>query len=129
MLRSLLALVIAFGAVASAVAFPPFQKQFLAQYADGTDEAFTKLAKDDAKCFVCHQGKNKKNRNPYGQALSELIGKKDQKNADKIHSALEEVAAKPSNPEDPESPTFGELIEEGKLPGGDLDAVKAEPKK
>ena len=127
MLRSLLALVVAFGAVASAVAFPPFQKQFLIKYADGTDEAYTKLAKDDAKCFVCHQGKKRKNRNPYGEALAELIGKKDQKDTDKIVAALEEVAKKPSNPEDPDSPTFGELIEEGKLPGGDLDAVKAEP--
>jgi hypothetical protein len=129
MLRSLLALMIAFGVVASAVAFPPFQKQFLAKYADGTDEAFTKLAKDDAKCLVCHQGKNKKNRNPYGAALAEFIGKKDQKDTDKIIAALEKVAEQSSNPEDSEAPTFGELIEEGKLPGGDLDAVKADPKK
>lgn len=129
MLRSLLALVVAFGAVASAVAFPPFQKQFLVKYADGTDEAYTKLAKDDAKCLVCHQGKNRKNRNAYGQALAELIGKKDQKDVDKIVAALEEVAKKSSNPEDSKALTFGELIEEGKLPGGELDAVKAEPAK
>jgi hypothetical protein len=127
MLRSLLALVIAFGAVASAVAFPPFQKQFLIKYADGTDEAYTKLAKDDAKCLVCHQGKKRKNRNSYGEALSELIGKKDQKDTDKIVAALEEVAKKSSNPDDPDAPTFGELIEEGKLPGGDLEALQAEP--
>ncbi|QDV72625.1 hypothetical protein [Botrimarina mediterranea] len=129
MLRRLLALMVVAGVIAPAVAFPPFQKQFLAKYADGTDEAFTKLAKGDAKCFVCHQGKSKKNRNPYGQALAELIGKKDQKDTDKIVAALEEVAKKPSNPKDSKSPTFGELIEEGKLPGGDLDAVKAEPAK
>lgn len=117
------------GVIAPAVAFPPFQKQFLAKYADGTDEAFTMLAKDDAKCFVCHQGKNKKNRNPYGAALAELIGKKDQKDTDKIIAALEKVASQSSNPEDSTAPTFGELIDEGKLPGGDLDTVKAEPKK
>ena len=129
MLRRLLALMVIAGVIAPAVAFPPFQKQFLAKYADGTDEAFTKLAKSDAKCLVCHQGKSKKHRNPYGEALSELIGKKDQKNADKIVSALEEVAKKPSNAEDPASPTFGDLIAEGKLPGGDLEALKAEPAK
>lgn len=129
MLRRLLALMVIAGVIAPAVAFPPFQKQFLAKYADGTDEAFTKLAKDEAKCLVCHQGKNKKNRNPYGAALAEFIGKKDQKDTDKIVAALEKVATQSSNPEDSEAPTFGELIDEGKLPGGDLDAVKAEPKK
>ncbi len=127
MLRSLLALMIALGVVAPAAAFPEFQKQFIAKYADGTDEAYTELVKKEAKCWVCHQGKKKEPRNPYGEALEEFLGKKDKKNVEKIVTALEEVAKKSSNPEDPAAPTFGELIEEGKLPGGELDALKAEP--
>lgn len=127
MLRSLLALMVALGVVAPAAAFPDFQKQFFAKYADGTDEAFTDLCKKEAKCFICHQGKKKKNRNPYGQALHEHLGKKDKKDVEKILAALDTVAEQSSNPDDPDAPTFGELIAEGKLPGGDLDTAKEEP--
>lgn len=131
MLRSSLMLVAAvavvFGAVAPAAAVKPFLDEFVDMYADGTDETFTELVKKEAKCWVCHQGKKKGNRNPYGEALGELLSKKDSKNKEKIVAALEKVADEKSNPDDPDSPTFGELIEEGKLPGGDLETVKAEP--
>ena len=126
MLRLSLALVVTLAFAGPAAAFPDFQKQFFAKYAD-TDSEFSDLAKE-AKCFVCHQGKkSKKNRNAYGQALHEHIGKKDRKDEEKILAALETVAAEKSDPEDESSPTFGELIAEGKLPGGDLDAAKQEP--
>ena len=42
----------------------------------------------------------------------------DAKNVEKIKKALEEVAALSSDPSKPDAPTFGKLIEEGKLPGG-----------
>ncbi|TWT99426.1 hypothetical protein Pla108_03640 [Botrimarina colliarenosi] len=126
MLRSLLALVVALGIVAPAAAFPDFQKQFIAKYADGTNEAFTADVKD-AKCWVCHQGKKKDNRNAYGEALHEYLGKKDRKDIEKIVESLDKVAAQSSNPDDPEAPTFGELIAEGKLPGGSLEEAKQEP--
>ena len=35
--------------------------------------------------------------------------------------ALEDVAALPSDPAKADSPTFGKLIEEGKLPGGNAE--------
>ncbi|TWT47824.1 hypothetical protein [Botrimarina hoheduenensis] len=109
-----------------AEAFPQFQKEFLTKYADGTDAAFTDTAKE-AKCFVCHQGKNKKNRNAYGQALEAYLGKKDKKDVEKIVAALETVAAESSNAEAEGAPTFGELIAEGRLPGGTLEEAQQEP--
>ena len=106
-----------------ALAVPQFQKEFLAKYAD---EAYADLAKE-AKCFVCHQGKNKKNRNPYGEALHQYLDKKDKKDVEKIQNALETVAAESSDPSDPNAPTFGELIAQGQLPGGSLEDAQQEP--
>lgn len=126
MLRALVAFAVVGGVVTPAAAFPQFQKQFIEKYADGSDKEYTELV-DDAKCFVCHQGKKKNNRNPYGEALHEYIGKKDRKDDAKIQDALAKVAEQSSNPEDPAAPTFGELIAEGKLPGGDLERAKMEP--
>ena len=55
----------------------------------------------------------------YGNALAELLDKKeDAKNVDKIRESLEKVAAMPSDPAKADGPTFGALIEQGKLPGG-----------
>jgi ketosteroid isomerase-like protein len=127
MLRALLALVCVAVYAAPAAAFPEFQKEFFAKYADGTDAAFTDLCKKEAKCFICHQGKKKDNRNAYGQALEEHIGKKDKKDVEKIVAALETVAAESSDPEVDGAPTYGELIAEGKLPGGSLEDAKKEP--
>jgi hypothetical protein len=64
-------------------------------------------------------GKSKKDHNAYGIALAERLDKKeDAKNVEKIKKALEEVAALSSDPSKADAPTFGKLIEEGKLPGG-----------
>ena len=106
-----------------ASAILPFMKEFTAKYVnkestDPKDQAFASAVKS-AKCYVCHKGKKKKDRNVYGDALSKLLDKKkDKKNKEKIRSALEKVAKLKSDPKDEKSPTFGELIEQGKLPGG-----------
>ena len=42
---------------------------------------------------------------------------KNEKDVDKIKEALEAVEKEHSKPGDEKSPTFGELIKEGKLPG------------
>jgi len=74
-------------------------------------------AVETAKCNVCHMGMNKKDRNAYGNALADLLDKKDDaKNVEKIRASLEKVAAMPSDPAKPDSPKFGDLIKEGKLP-------------
>lgn len=81
----------------------------------------TPLAKavDEVKCNVCHEGKKKKNRNVYGKAVHEALGGEKIKDKDKINAALEKAAKMHSDPEDKDSPTFGELLKEGKLPAGE----------
>ena len=96
-----------------AQAVPPFKKEFDGMYMKEGSAMFTAL-NGKSNCNVCHQGKkSKKNRNDYGMAISKII-KKTEKDPAKIQAALETVAKQKSGGED--SPTFGELIETGKLP-------------
>ncbi|MEM8947045.1 MAG: hypothetical protein AAGD11_17860, partial [Planctomycetota bacterium] len=97
---------------------------------DKSAEEKTDFAKSvlEAKCYVCHQGRKKKNRNAYGSELAKLLDKKkDAKNPKKIIEALEKVAKLPSDAKDKDSPTFGDLIKAGRLPGGSLSDAKKEP--
>ncbi|NCX98897.1 MAG: hypothetical protein EBX35_10080 [Planctomycetia bacterium] len=107
-------------AAREAFAIKQFADEFKAVYVkDGTPLA---AAVESAKCNVCHKGKSKKDRNPYGEALAKLLDKKEDKdNKDKIRQALETVAKESSKPGDASAPTFGALIEEGKLPGGPVE--------
>ena len=104
-------------AAREAFAIKQFADEFKAVYVkDGTPLA---AAVEEAKCNVCHVGKSKKDRNAFGNALAERLDKKeDAKNVEKIRKALEEVAALSSDPAKADAPTFGQLIAEGKLPGG-----------
>ena len=105
--------------VQSASAIPPFGKAFNAKYVEGNDNAAFVEAVKEAKCNVCHKGTKKTDRNAYGMALSELLDKKaDAKDEAKINEALDKVAAMKSAED---GPTFGELIKEGKLPGGSAE--------
>lgn len=116
-------------AISSARAIAPFKKEFDEKYvkkAPATDaEKSLAAAVGEAKCNVCHYGKSKKNRNTYGQALAKELTKKDGKDLAKIHAALDKVAAEKSNPDDASSPTFGELLNQGKLPGVDPPNAQA----
>ena len=105
------------GLTREAFAIKQFADEFKAMYVkEGTPLA---AAVDEAKCNVCHLPASKKERNAYGHALADRLDKKeDAKNVEKIKKALEEVAALSSDPSKPDAPTFGKLIEEGKLPGG-----------
>ena len=105
------------GSARDAFAIKQFADEFKAMYVKpGTQLA---AAVETAKCNVCHAGSSKKERNAYGQALAERLDKKeDAKNVEKIKKALEEVAALSSDPSKADAPTFGKLIEEGKLPAG-----------
>jgi adenosylmethionine-8-amino-7-oxononanoate aminotransferase len=100
-----------------AFAIKQFADQFKEVYVkDGTPLA---AGVEAAKCNVCHKGKSKKDRNAYGEALAKLLDKKeDKENVEKIREALATVAKESSDPKDASAPTFGALIEEGKLPGG-----------
>lgn len=96
-------------------------KQFADQFKEVYVKEGTPLAAEveAAKCNVCHKGKSKKDRNAYGEALAKLLDKKaDKENVEKIREALAAVGKESSDPSNPSAPTFGALIEEGKLPGG-----------
>lgn len=105
--------------VETARAMPPFKKAFDAKYVkpDSANDKEKALAADVKKvnCNVCHKGKSKKMRNAYGEAVDKYI-EKTEKDPAKIEEALNKAAAEKSKPDDPNSPTFGELIEQGQLP-------------
>jgi hypothetical protein len=119
--------------MAPAGAMAPFRKEFVAKYvkpqsADPKDKAFA-AAVETAKCNVCHVGKDKKVRNAYGKALAQYLTEDDAENTAKIRDALEKVAKMKANAADASSPTFGEVIQAGKLPAGDTkETPKAEAK-
>lgn len=99
-------------------------KQFADQFGEMYVKEGTPLAAEveTAKCNVCHKGTKKTDRNAYGEALAKLLDKKtDRDDVEKIRKALETVANESSNPNDPAAPTFGDLIEAGKLPGGPVE--------
>lgn len=147
---ALSAALILLGMSAPAVAIAPFKKVFFDLYVkpdsnDPGEKAFALVAesKTTGECWVCHakwKGGDKHVRNNYGKALSSLLDKKNfsserrEAEPDKcdkeIRDALEKVAAMKSNPDDANSPTFGELIKSGKLPSdgkpdaGDLAKAK-----
>lgn len=104
-----------------AQADPAFKKGFETLYVkkDSTDPKDVALADavKKAKCNVCHMGKSKKMRNAYGEELAKLLDrKKDRKNTAKIEEAIKKVGEMKSDTDDENSPTYGELIAEGKLP-------------
>ncbi len=119
---------------------PPYAKAFAAKFvkADSTDpaeKAFAAAVKS-AKCGVCHEGESKKNRNVFGKQLAEIIKPKDapadwkgEKDPKKIEEAFEKALAAHVDAKDPKSPTFGDLIKAGKLPGGEPKASPADEKK
>jgi len=121
-LAAAFALTITFvAAIDEAHAIPQFSKEFKAKYVDNdsSDPVMKEFAAKvkKAKCNVCHVGKKKKNRNAYGEHLSELLDKKkDKKNKEKIQQSLDKVAAMKVDPDDENSPTYGELFASGKLP-------------
>lgn len=127
-----LAAAVLLGSVSSAKADKLFRDEFIAVYvkadsSDAKDKAFAEAC-ETAKCNICHVGFSKKNRNAYGEALDKLLDRAaDKDNKEKIRKALEKVAAMKSDPKDSKSPTFGELLKAGKLPGGD-DKDKAAAK-
>jgi hypothetical protein len=114
-------------ATPEAHAIKAFKDEFEAKYLkpDSTEPADQALivVVEEARCNVCHvKGESKKVRNAYGLALSELLDKKeDKEDTEKIHASMDKVAEMKSNPDDEASPTFGQLIAEGKLPGGPIE--------
>lgn len=93
----------------------PYKKEWDRMYMQDGSPMF-KALEGKSNCNICHQGKNRKNRNAYGQAIAKFLEKGDEKKPDKIVAALEKAAKEKSDPNNSDSPTFGELIEKGELP-------------
>lgn len=108
--------------------FQVFDKTYLAEH---PNEEFVKEARSPKmRCLICHQGKIRRNHNPYGIHLVELLDRrKDAKNVEKIKEALAKVGEMHSDPEDETSPTYAEMIEAGTFPGGTLEEASKEPPK
>jgi hypothetical protein len=104
----------------SAMAFPELNDAFRAKYVkpdstEANDVAFSQ-AYSQATCNVCHIGSNKRMRNAYGKELAKLVTRRDARNKNRIETALERAAQLKSDPADPQAPTFGQRITDGKLP-------------
>ncbi len=113
--------------VPPAFAIKQFGDQFKETYTkDNQNKDFVKLV-EEAKCNVCHiEGENKKKRNEYGDAVSELLKKKDfppdrfKKEPEKCKEEIEAAFKKVEEMKAKDEKTFGAKIKEGKLPGGDV---------
>ena len=128
----------------TAEAIKDYKTEFEAKYVneDSSDPTEQNLAEafDEAGCNVCHLGgfRDREQRNGYGQALSELLDKEKDKIDDemseeeqaaaqaRIQAAFEQVAKIKIDPDDPNSPTFGDKLAAGELP--DV-VIKKLPKK
>ena len=130
-LRFLLVVPVLIAFVAPAVALPPFQIEFKKDYLDSLkDKKFAEeMNKADVKCLVCHQGKQKKNRNAFGKDVGKLLTKKDAKDKDKIAAGLKKALAMHVDPKDDKSETYMDRLMASKWPGGNLEDLKKDPKK
>ena len=112
-------------------AIPPILEQFQAKYvSEDQNPALAELVKS-AKCNICHvQGKAKSMRNAYGMELAKLL-KKDQlksllesepdKAKQQIAQALDKVAELAAAHLGDDAPTYGQIIQVGRLPGAKHD--------
>src|SRR3954468_18127803 len=120
--------VIALVACPATQATPIIAAQFKKDFTDKLeDKKFAEeVNKDPNKCFICHQGKKRKNRNVLGKELSKLI-KKDQKDPEKISDALKKVMDVHTDPKDEKSQTYLDRLKASKWPAGDLEELKKDP--
>jgi hypothetical protein len=130
-LRFLLVVPVLIAFVAPAAALPPFQIEFKKDYIDSLkDKKFAEeMNKADVKCLVCHQGKQKKNRNDFGKVVSKFLTKKDAKDKDKIAAGLKKSLAMHVDPKNDKSETYMDRLMASKWPGGKLEDLKKDPPK
>ena len=109
------------GVAGSASARPPYKGIFEGKYLEGAGDKF-KAAVGEAKCNVCHEGKEKKDRNEYGKALAKVLTKAKfdelKGDMDALKKFANESLEKTAGEKSSGGKTFGELIKAGELPGG-----------
>jgi hypothetical protein len=119
-----------FGVAQPAAGVPQFADAFVAKYVkDHPNKEFSEtVMKGTNKCFVCHHGKNRKNRNVFGKELDVLLDRKtDAKDQEKILASFAKVLEMHVDPKNDKSETYGDRVKAGKLPGGELEDLKKEP--
>ena len=124
-------LLFALTATRPAFAILQFSKVFKKDYLDNhADKKFAaEASKAPNSCMVCHQGKNRKHRNAFGQEVAKLLDKKkDAKDEAKISASIKKVLAMHVDPKDEKSETYLDRVKAGKYPGGELADLKKEPK-
>jgi len=86
------------------------RQQYLKMFIDGYPRVASAAA--SKKCALCHEKDDKKKRLPYGKAVEAGLGAKNVKDELKIVNALK----KAENGKGSKGQTFGQMIENGKLP-------------
>ena len=124
----LLVAVLAQPAAAVVQFYNVYVKQYLDKHPD--KEYVAAVKKPAVRCLICHQGKVRKNHNPFGDHLVELLDRKtDLRDIEKITASLEKVVAMHVDPKDDKSETYLDRIKASKWPGGELEDLKKEPPK
>jgi hypothetical protein len=104
-----------------------FKKDYLQNL---KDKKFAEaMDKADVKCLVCHQGKQKKNRNEFGKVVGKFLTKKDAKDKEKIAEGLKQALAMHVDPKNDKSPTYLERLESDQWPAGKIEDLKKDPPK
>jgi cytochrome c2 len=115
-----------------ATAVVQFYNVFAKEHLDThPDKEFSAAAKKAAvRCYMCHQGKNRKNHNPFGDHLVEMLDrKKDLRDVKKISESINKALALHVDPNDDKSETYADRLKASKWPGGELEDLKKEPPK
>jgi hypothetical protein len=127
----LCAAVVLFALASPAGAIPQFYAEFKKDYLDSLkDKKFAEaMGKSDVKCLICHQGKQKKNRNSFGKEVAKVLTKKDKSDNEKIAAGLKKALAMHVDPKDEKSETYMDRLKASKWPGGKLEDLMKDPKK
>ena len=115
-----------------AAAVVQFYNVFAKEHIDThPDKEFAKAVKKPSdRCFVCHQGKNRKNHNEFGKYLVEMLDrKKDLRDVEKISASIKKALEIHVDPKDEKSETYMDRLKASKWPGGELADLKKEPPK
>ena len=108
--------------------FENFKAKYVAQDPQNDKQKGFASAVESTKCNVCHKGKKKSDRNRYGIELAKLVDKNELKanlkkdeaaTKKELAAAFDKVAALPYESGNDDSPTFGQIIALGRLPGAD----------
>ena len=105
-----------------------FAKEHLDTHSD--KEFAAEVKKAAVRCLVCHQGKNRKNHNPFGDHLVEMLDrKKDLRDVEKISASIKKALEMHVDPKDEKSETYMDRLKASKWPGGELEDLKKDPPK